>query len=194
MAGQWPASRLRGAVIGSGLMIGAWEGNMPMMDLFHSRGADINKANHLGEQALAARRVARQAGGSALAGRAWRSHQPRGPGMVGDALRRVRRPCGRRCVPAGARRRRQCLVDQRLHAPDDGGAGRASDAIARNLAGCRGAGATSSMSRARMRCIGRCVTTTCRSLARLAARSALASRYARPATSLGAGTTLAGRA
>lgn len=41
-----------GSVIGSGLMIGAWEGNVPLMELFHSRGADINKANRLGEQAL----------------------------------------------------------------------------------------------------------------------------------------------
>lgn len=41
-----------GAVIGSGLMIGAWEGNIPLMELFHGRGADINKVNRLGEQAL----------------------------------------------------------------------------------------------------------------------------------------------
>jgi tetratricopeptide (TPR) repeat protein len=41
-----------GAVIGSGLMIGAWEGNVPLMELFHGRGADINKRNHIGEQAL----------------------------------------------------------------------------------------------------------------------------------------------
>lgn len=41
-----------GAVIGTGLMIGAWEGNIPLMELFHSRGADINRANRLGEQAL----------------------------------------------------------------------------------------------------------------------------------------------
>ncbi len=41
-----------GAVIGSGLMIGAWEGNVPLMELFHQRGADINKRNYLGEQAL----------------------------------------------------------------------------------------------------------------------------------------------
>jgi tetratricopeptide (TPR) repeat protein len=46
------APDFEGAVIGSGLMIGAWEGNLPMMELFHSRGADLNKANHLGEQAL----------------------------------------------------------------------------------------------------------------------------------------------
>jgi tetratricopeptide (TPR) repeat protein len=41
-----------GRTIGTGLMIGAWEGNIPMMELFLSRGADINRANHLGEQAL----------------------------------------------------------------------------------------------------------------------------------------------
>ena len=41
-----------GNVIGTGLMIGAWEGNIPMMELFLSRGADINKANAQGEQAL----------------------------------------------------------------------------------------------------------------------------------------------
>ena len=41
-----------GNVIGTGLMIGAWEGNIPMMELFLSRGADINKANSSGEQAL----------------------------------------------------------------------------------------------------------------------------------------------
>jgi len=41
-----------GNVIGTGLMIGAWEGNIPMMELFLSRGADINKVNSSGEQAL----------------------------------------------------------------------------------------------------------------------------------------------
>jgi len=41
-----------GSRIGTGLMIGAWEGNIPMMELFLGRGADINKANALGEQAL----------------------------------------------------------------------------------------------------------------------------------------------
>jgi tetratricopeptide (TPR) repeat protein len=41
-----------GNVIGTGLMIGAWEGNIPMMELFLSRGADINKVNASGEQAL----------------------------------------------------------------------------------------------------------------------------------------------
>ena len=38
--------------IGTGLMVGAWEGNVPLMELFASRGADINKANALGETAL----------------------------------------------------------------------------------------------------------------------------------------------
>ncbi len=41
-----------GHMVGSGLMIGAWEGNVPMMALFHSRGANVNKTNRLGEQAL----------------------------------------------------------------------------------------------------------------------------------------------
>ncbi len=41
-----------GTVIGTGVMIGAWEGNIPMMELFVSRGADINKVNSRGEQAL----------------------------------------------------------------------------------------------------------------------------------------------
>jgi tetratricopeptide (TPR) repeat protein len=41
-----------GRVIGTGVMIGAWEGNIAMMELFVSRGADINKANSFGEQAL----------------------------------------------------------------------------------------------------------------------------------------------
>lgn len=38
--------------IGTGMMIGAWEGNIPMMALFLSHGADINAANRLGEQAI----------------------------------------------------------------------------------------------------------------------------------------------
>jgi len=38
--------------IGTGLMIAAWEGNLPLMELFVSKGADINKVNNLGEQAL----------------------------------------------------------------------------------------------------------------------------------------------
>ncbi len=38
--------------IGTGLMIAAWEGNLPMMELFVSRGADIHKTNNVGEQAI----------------------------------------------------------------------------------------------------------------------------------------------
>lgn len=41
-----------GRVIGTGVMIGAWEGNIPMMELFVSRGADVNQTNAFGEQAL----------------------------------------------------------------------------------------------------------------------------------------------
>jgi len=41
-----------GNLIGTGLMIGAWEGNVAMMELFLSRGADINRTNSFGEQAL----------------------------------------------------------------------------------------------------------------------------------------------
>ena len=46
------APDFEGAMIGTGVMIGAWEGNIPMMELFVARGADINKANRIGEQAL----------------------------------------------------------------------------------------------------------------------------------------------
>lgn len=38
--------------IGTGLMIGAWEGNIPLMELFLQRGANINAINRQGEQAL----------------------------------------------------------------------------------------------------------------------------------------------
>lgn len=41
-----------GSLIGSGLMIGAWEGNIPMMALFLSHGADVNAVNAHGETAL----------------------------------------------------------------------------------------------------------------------------------------------
>ena len=41
-----------GSRIGSGLMIGAWEGNIEMMRLFISRGADINRLNGNGESAI----------------------------------------------------------------------------------------------------------------------------------------------
>lgn len=46
------APDFEGRLIGTGLMIGAWEGSIPMMELFLSRGADINKVNAFGEQAL----------------------------------------------------------------------------------------------------------------------------------------------
>ena len=38
--------------IGTGLMIAAWNGNVPMMALLVQRGAEVNKANALGERAL----------------------------------------------------------------------------------------------------------------------------------------------
>lgn len=38
--------------VGTGLMIAAWEGNVPMMELFLSRGARIDQTNKNGEQAL----------------------------------------------------------------------------------------------------------------------------------------------
>lgn len=38
--------------VGTGLMVGAWEGNVPLMELLFSRGADINAVNSRGEQAL----------------------------------------------------------------------------------------------------------------------------------------------
>ena len=41
-----------GSRIGSGLMIGAWEGNIDMMRLFISRGADMNRMNANGETAI----------------------------------------------------------------------------------------------------------------------------------------------
>ena len=42
-----------GSRIGSGLMIGAWEGKPDLMRLFLSRGADINRINANGESAIA---------------------------------------------------------------------------------------------------------------------------------------------
>jgi uncharacterized protein len=42
-----------GSRIGSGLMIGAWEGNLKLMQLFVERGANINRVNAAGESALA---------------------------------------------------------------------------------------------------------------------------------------------
>lgn len=41
-----------GSLIGTGLMIGAWEGNIPLMELFASRGADLQRVNRFGETAL----------------------------------------------------------------------------------------------------------------------------------------------
>jgi hypothetical protein len=41
-----------GSRIGSGLMIGAWEGNIDLMRLFISRGADINGLNSNGESPI----------------------------------------------------------------------------------------------------------------------------------------------
>ena len=41
-----------GSRIGSGLMIGAWEGNLDLMRLFISRGAEINRLNSNGESAI----------------------------------------------------------------------------------------------------------------------------------------------
>lgn len=38
--------------LGSGLMVAAWNGNIPMMTLFVERGADLRRANANGEQAL----------------------------------------------------------------------------------------------------------------------------------------------
>lgn len=41
-----------GALIGTGLMIGAWEGNIALMELFLDRGADLHRINRFGETAL----------------------------------------------------------------------------------------------------------------------------------------------
>lgn len=38
--------------LGTGLMIAAWHGNIPLMELFVSRGANVRKTNPLDEQAL----------------------------------------------------------------------------------------------------------------------------------------------
>ncbi len=38
--------------VGTGLMIAAWEGNIPMMELFYQRGGRIDAVNKNGEQAL----------------------------------------------------------------------------------------------------------------------------------------------
>lgn len=42
----------QGAQIGTGLMIAAWNGNIPMMALFVERGANPRRANKNGEQPL----------------------------------------------------------------------------------------------------------------------------------------------
>ncbi len=47
LAPDFPGDR-----IGTGLMIAAWQGNLPMMELFVARGADVNRTNTLGEDAL----------------------------------------------------------------------------------------------------------------------------------------------
>lgn len=41
-----------GSRVGSGLMIGAWEGNLALMQLFVARGADVNQTNGNGESAI----------------------------------------------------------------------------------------------------------------------------------------------
>jgi uncharacterized protein len=41
-----------GDIIGTGLMIAAWHGNIPMMELLVKRGADVNRMNGVKEQAL----------------------------------------------------------------------------------------------------------------------------------------------
>lgn len=41
-----------GQLIGTGLMIGAWEGNVALMELFLARGADLHRTNRHGETAL----------------------------------------------------------------------------------------------------------------------------------------------
>lgn len=55
-AAQWLSAGLdpdfEGDRIGSGMMIGAWEGNIAMMELFLRHGADVNHRNSRGEQAL----------------------------------------------------------------------------------------------------------------------------------------------
>ena len=74
-----------GSRIGSGLMIGAWEGNIALMRLFIARGADINQLNANGESRWpwrpGAARWRRPAG--------WSSAEPGS----------MRRPvAGRRCI------------------------------------------------------------------------------------------------
>jgi hypothetical protein len=40
-------------VVGTGLMIGAWDGNIPLMQLFAERGANLDHVSRIGEQAIA---------------------------------------------------------------------------------------------------------------------------------------------
>ncbi|WP_018409836.1 ankyrin repeat domain-containing protein [Methyloversatilis thermotolerans] len=40
-------------VVGTGLMIGAWDGNIPLMELFVERGANLDYVSRIGEQAIA---------------------------------------------------------------------------------------------------------------------------------------------
>ena len=53
---DWLAAGLpldfEGSWIGSGLQIGAWEGNLELMRVFIAHGADIDYRNHIGETAL----------------------------------------------------------------------------------------------------------------------------------------------
>lgn len=56
-AREWLAAGMnpdfRGDLLGNGLMIGAWEGNIALMDLFLAHGVDVNGVNANGEQAIA---------------------------------------------------------------------------------------------------------------------------------------------
>lgn len=73
-----------GDMIGSGLMIGAWEGSIPMMALFLERGADVNQVNAHGETALL-----HAAWKGQLAAVRWllaRGAQPNRPGKQWSAL------------------------------------------------------------------------------------------------------------
>ncbi|MCK7492133.1 MAG: ankyrin repeat domain-containing protein [Comamonadaceae bacterium] len=74
--------------IGSGLMIAAWEGNIPMMQLFLDHGADINRVSPIGEQALQLAAWKGHPPGGALAPGPRRRHQPRSQAVECPALRR----------------------------------------------------------------------------------------------------------
>lgn len=56
LARQWLDAGLppdfEGSVIGTGLMIGAWDGSIPIMELFLAHGANVDQTNALGETAL----------------------------------------------------------------------------------------------------------------------------------------------